>query len=316
MSIVFLSQLPDAEAQLWLSVLQAAAPDESFVAGPPHARLDERTRTSVDIAVVANPQRGLLASLPNLRLIQSAWAGVDGLLADPTVPAHAQIARLVDPGLARAMAEAVLAHVMALHRQAPQYGEQQRRHEWRKRPQPLASQRCVGVLGLGAIGAACALALTGVGFQVLGWNRRGTVVERVETFSGEHGFMQLMSRAEIVVNILPLTRETRGILNTRAFALMRPGSALVNVGRGGHVVERDLLDALTRGQLGHAVLDVFDEEPLPPRHVYWSHPAITVLPHVAAITDPNTAAPCIASNIRRFRASLPLEGEVSRKAGY
>jgi glyoxylate/hydroxypyruvate reductase A len=316
MTICFLSQLPIEEVTTWLAALRAAAPAEQFFIGPPHASWDEGVRAGVDLAVVANPPRGMLAQLPNLQMIQSAWAGVDGLLADPGLPATPRIARLVDPALAQAMSEAVLAHVLALHRQAPLYREQQLRREWRQLPQPLAAERRVGVLGLGAIGGKCAQALAAVGFEVLGWSRHGTPLDGVRTMSGASGLVELLAASEIVVNVLPLTRETRGILNARAFATMPFGSALVNVGRGPHLVTADLLDALSDGQLWHAVLDVFEHEPLPNQHPFWKHPAITILPHVAAITDPRTAAPCIGANIERFRAGAALAGEVAREAGY
>lgn len=295
MSIAFLSRLPAASTDQWLQALHAALPQDRVMAGP---------AGDADIAVVANPAPGQLARMPSLRFIQSAWAGVDGLLDDPILPIHLPLARLIDPSLATQMAEAVAAHVLALHRQAPAYRAQQAQGVWNPLPQPLAAGRQIGLLGFGEMARASAALLEKLGFRVCAWSR-------------SHGDLQaLLADSDIVVNLLPLTAETRGVLGRETFGRMKAGGAVINVGRGGHLVEADLLAALASGQISHAVLDVFETEPLPADHVFWTHPMITVTPHIAAPTDPVSASARIAANISRFRRGEPVEGLVSPQAGY
>lgn len=294
MAITFRSRLDSNAETRWLEALRSALPNEQISTDP---------AAEAEIAIVANPPPGALAVIPGLCFVQSAWAGVDGLLADPTFPKTIPLARLVDPTLGEQMAQAVAAHVLALHRQAPAYRAQQAEGLWRQLPQPLARDRQVGFLGHGELARACAKLLTNIGFPVVAWSR-------------SHGDLASVLSSDIVVNLLPLTPTTRGFLATPTFAQMKPGAALINVARGAHMVEADLLAALANGRLSHAVLDVFETEPLAADHPFWRHPQITVLPHVAAITDPVSASARIAANIARFRAGEPLEGLVSFDAGY
>jgi glyoxylate/hydroxypyruvate reductase A len=295
MTIIFLSSQPLDAAQVWMKALRAALPDDEIVAGP---------APEAEIAVVSSPPAGALAAHPNLKFIQSTWAGVDGLMADPTLPRHVPLARLIDPELSAQMAEAVATHVLALHRQIPTYRAQQEQEVWRQLPQPPASARRIGLLGFGEMARASAAVLEALGFKVEAWSR-------------SHGDLDvLLARSDIVVNLLPLTPETRGVLNGGVFGRMKPGAALISAGRGGHLVEADLLAALESGQVSHATLDVFETEPLPVGHRFWRHPKITVFPHVAAITEPVSGARRIAANIRRFRAGEPVEGLVAPGAGY
>lgn len=295
MPIAFLTRLPADAAQAWLAALRTALPEDDIIVG---------LAPDAEIAVVAAPAPGELAKLPKLGFIQSAWAGVDGLLNDPLLPRQVPLARLIDPSLAGQMAEAVAAHVLTLHRQAPAYRAQQAEALWRQLPQVPAHQRQVGLLGFGEMARASAAMLEGLGFQVSAWSR-------------SHGDLgALLAASDIVVNLLPLTPLTSGVLGQETFARMKRGAAIINVGRGGHLVEADLIAALKEGQISHAVLDVFETEPLPAGHPFWSHPAVTVLPHVAAITDPASASQRIAANIARFRAGKAVEGLVSRDTGY
>ncbi|HEX2152391.1 MAG TPA: glyoxylate/hydroxypyruvate reductase A [Acidimicrobiia bacterium] len=250
----------------------------------------------VDVLVVGNPPGSGLRRYSSLRFVQSTWAGVDQLVeGGPSVP----IARMVAPALASLMAEFVHAAVLMVHRGFPEYRRRQSEHEWRPLPPVETSRRRVGVLGFGELGRPCAVALAAAGFDVAAWARRSRPAE-VPVLVGTDGFSELLSRSEIVANLLPLTPATVGILDQRAFARMPRGSTLINVARGGHVVETDLLRALDGGHLSDAILDVFAEEPLPPEHAYWSHPRVTVLPHVAAPSDPEDLAPDVAANIERF----------------
>lgn len=288
-------QFPDLEVRIWPAV------------GDPR---------DIDVAVVWKPQSGLLASLPKLRLIASLGAGVDHLFVDPELPRHVPIVRLVDPYMTEAMSEYVLTQVLRLHRQDLAYLTQQRAGVWREHPQPNAAERRVGILGLGTLGRDAARKLAVMGFQVAGWSRREKRLPGIESFHGEGGLEALARRSEILVCLLPLTPDTDGILDRRLFARMPRGGAIVNPARGGHLVEADLIAALDGGQLSAAVLDVFREEPLPADHRFWSHPRIIVTPHVAAATNPATAALVIADNLRRLYQGRPLLNLVDPQRRY
>ncbi|PWR21941.1 2-hydroxyacid dehydrogenase [Zavarzinia compransoris] len=305
MSIAYLCRYDAATAAEELEILRAVI-GEPIVMGPPHGDLDEAALAAVEIAVVANPAPGILARMPGLGLIQSLWAGVDGLLADRTIPPAVPLARLVDPLLATAMAEAVVAHVMALHRQLPAYREQQAVRRWQRLAQPFAAECPVGILGLGEMGRAAIDLLRPLGFPILGWSRS----------AGADALARLQAEARIVVNLLPLTAETCHILAAPFLSRLRAGAALINFGRGGHQVVPDILAALDAGRLSHAVLDVFETEPLPDDSPLWRHPKVTVTPHVAAETDAVSAARCTAANIAAFRAGRPVAGLVDRAKGY
>ena len=277
---------------------------------------DNHDTSEVEIALVANPPAGVLAAYPRLTFIQSLWAGVDRLLGDPLLPRGVPIARLVDPGMTRSMTEAVLTAVLGMHRQMPAYARQQSMRVWRPLAQPLAPARKVAVLGLGELGGAAARALAALGFVVEGWSRRARAVEGVQCRTGADGFAAALQGAHFVVNLLPLTAETTGILDAAAFSRLSRGAGVVNLARGAHLREDDLLEALGSGAVGHAVLDVFAAEPLPPGHPFWSHPGITVLPHVAAHTDPATAARIAAENVAAFRAGRTPSALVELRRGY
>ena len=270
----------------------------------------------IDYALVWRPEPGFLASLPNLKLILSLGAGVDHLLGDPLLPRQIPIVRLVDPHLTHAMSEYVVLQVLRLHRRELEYRAQQQAVVWRELDQPNAAGRRVGILGLGELGQDAAKKLAALGFDVAGWSRRERTIAGVRSYAGAAGLAPLLGRSEILVCLLPLTPETEGILNTRTLALLPKGAALVNAARGAHLVEEDLLAALASGQISAAVLDVFRDEPLPAGHPFWHHPRVVVTPHVAAFTNPSTAAPIILGNIRRFEEGLPLLNRVDPARGY
>ena len=272
--------------------------------------------TEIDYALVWRPEPGFLASLPNLKLILSLGAGVDHLLGDPLLPRHLPIVRLVDPHMTHAMSEYVVLQVLRLHRRDLEYRTQQQTVVWRELDQPNAAERRVGILGLGELGQDAAKKLTALGFDVAGWSRSEKTVAGVRCYHGAAGLPPVLCRSEILVCLLPLTAETEGILNTGTLALLPKGAALVNAARGAHLVEEDLLAALASGQISAGVLDVFREEPLPAGHPFWRHPRIVITPHVAAFTNPATAAPIILDNIRRFEEGRPLLNRVDPARGY
>jgi glyoxylate/hydroxypyruvate reductase len=272
----------------------------------------------MDVAVVANPPTGFLSRVPNARLVQSLWAGVEPLVNDPYLPKHIPLARMVDPRLTEAMVETICLHVLALHRQLPAYQRQQREKRWIQLDQPAAKSRTVGLCGYGHLGAAAARMLRLFGFNVIAM-RRGSSNESSSTgvtlVSGSDGFLQLVAVADIVINLMPLTSETKGYFNQSAFELMKPGAAFINLGRGAHVVDADLEVAI-KEHLGFAVLDVFHTEPLPESHWAWGHEKVLVTPHVAAYTNPLTAAKIVAENIQRLKEGKELLHLVDRDRGY
>ena len=313
MNILLCGDFDAAEARDWLGVLRATMPEAQWLdLAQARARPD-----TVSAAVVANPPPGSLQGLPALRLIQSLWAGVDRLLADTTLPAGVPIARMVDPAMNTAMAETALWATLALQRDFFRYARQQRRAEWRQHLQRRADECPVLVLGQGEMGRTAARALVAAGFPVTGWsNGPGAAEAGVRRLHGDAALWQALPQAQVLVNLLPLTDRTRGLLDARLFAALPRGAGLVNLARGAHVVDADLLAALASGQLSHAVLDVFHAEPLAAGHPFWAHDQVTVLPHVAAQTDARSAAAVAVANLRAARDGAPVAHRVDRGRGY
>ena len=250
----------------------------------------------------------------NTKLVMGLWAGVETIVGNETLTQP--LARMVDDGLTRGMLEYVTGHVLRHHlgmdaHLAGQDGE------WRDAiVPPLARERPVTVLGLGALGAACGQALAGLGFPVTGWSRSQKDIAGLTCLSGDDGLRAALTGARIVVLLLPLTPATEDTLNADTLALLAPGACIVNPGRGPLIDDAALLDALDSGQVGAATLDVFRIEPLPRDHPYWAHPRVTVTPHIASATRPDTAAQVIAANIRRGETGQPFLHLVDRDAGY
>lgn len=299
--------------EMWTQELRARLPDvelrEWESPGDP---------ASVEVAVVFKPEPGSLRRFPNLKAILSTGAGVDGIMTDPDLPPGVPIARLNDPWMSMRLVQYAAHWVLRLHRRFEVYENQQRRRQWRPldEPEPDGAAPRVGILGYGVIGRMTGDALLKLGYRVAGWTRSLGEHGLVETFWGEAMLVPFLERSDFLICLLPLTDATRGILNARTLAALPEGASLINMGRGGHVVEADLLAALDFGRLARAVLDVFPEEPLPPEHPFWSHPRVVVTPHVAGITNPLTAADQIAANIRRALAGEPLENVVDVGRGY
>jgi glyoxylate/hydroxypyruvate reductase A len=271
----------------------------------------------IDAAVIWGAQYlGELRRFPNLGLIVSMGAGVDHLVLPPGPPPGVPVARLKDAMLTQGMAEWVLLNVLRFHRQDPEYRALQAAKVWEELPPPDTSRRRIGILGLGEIGGATARVLAGLGFPVVGWSRRPKEMPGIEVFHGAAGLDAMLARTDILVCLLPLTPETRGVINTRTLGLMPPGGTLINGGRGGHQVQEDVLAALESGQLAGAALDVFEPEPLPPDHPFWAHPKVWMTPHAASFTIPSSAAPQVVENIHRLRDGRPLVNLVDFAAGY
>lgn len=263
---------------------------------------------------------GTLAKLPKLEVIFNLGAGVDALMADPTLP-DVPVVRVVDPNLTLRMTEYVVLHVLAHHRRVAEHRAAQAARHWLSGYQPWAGEVGVGIMGMGVLGKDAAEVLVRLGFRVAGWSRRGGAVAGVEMFAEAEGLKPFLARTDILVVLLPLTRDTRGILNRELFAgLSRAerlgGPTIVNAGRGGLQVEADILAALDDGTLRHATLDVFETEPLPASSRLWSHPKVTVTPHDAADSDPAHICRYVVEQIRRYEAGLALQNVVDPRTGY
>lgn len=310
--IPFITQKQNDGTLEWLTALRADLPDEVIV---PFDDLTKAEREQVDVAIVANPDPAHLEMLPNLKWVQSLWAGVERLLAEMPKK-NVEIVRMADPQLSLNMAEAVLAWTLYLHRDMPRYARQQEQRIWVEHPLPLASQRNVSILGLGKLGQLAAENLLGQGFNVLGWSRSQADIEGVETFSGPQGLTEMLTKTDILIVLLPLTNETENILNHEELSKLPKDASVINFARGPIINEAALLSLLDEGHLKHAVLDVFIEEPLPRNSVLWSHPKITVLPHISAPTTISTASKIVAQNIVDYRATGDLPETVDRTRGY
>jgi glyoxylate/hydroxypyruvate reductase A len=264
---------------------------------------------------------GSLTGLPNLAAIFSLGAGVDFLFADDKLPA-VPIARVVDPDLTTRMSEYVVLHCLMYLRQQHRYISQQREKLWEDdRNQPAARSVRVGIMGLGELGLDAAAKLKVIGFDVAGWSRSPKHIEGLRTFSGEEGMKDFLARTDILVCLVPLTPETRGIINAGLIAALAQngrlgGPVVINAGRGGLQVEEDILAALDTGTLKGATLDVFETEPLPTASPLWSHPGVTITPHNAAMSEPEAIASLITAQIRRLEAGEPLQHLVDPARGY
>ncbi len=305
MNILFASQKEKPE--FWFPLLQKALPADRFFAWP------DTNGGDIDVALVATHPEGTFARLPRLKLIQSMWMGVENIVNDANLPRGVPVARLIDPGMVGAMGETVIAHVLDWHRHLYCYRKFQAEKLWKRRRQYLPSDRTIGVLGLGELGGSIAAKLRAMDFNVAGWSRSPKKLEGVHCTTD---LEEMLSRSDAVVCLLPLTPATRGILNKDRIQRIRKDGCIINVARGGHLVMPDLLAALASGHLAHAYLDVFETEPLPADSPLWSHPGITITPHIAALTEPRTSVGKIAENVERVRRGEVPMNLVDFAAGY
>ncbi|MBS0538301.1 MAG: glyoxylate/hydroxypyruvate reductase A [Proteobacteria bacterium] len=308
-AIAYISR--DTDGVAWRKVLEAGL-------GP----IDFRTldtigdKKDVEVALAWKPAPGLLATFPNLKMIVSLGMGVDHLLADDKLPTQIPITRIMDDGLVGQMSEYAIYWALRHHREIDKYAASQRAKAWKPEDFVDTIHRRIGVMGLGSIGQDTATKFAALGFPTAGWSRTAKTVPNVETFHGADGFAKFLARTDILIDVLPLTRDTRGIMDAKAFATLPKGAYFINMARGGHVVDEALLAALESGHISGAALDVFNVEPLPADHPYWTHPKVHVTPHIAGATNPRTASPGVVDNIKRLRAGQPLIHRVDPKTGY
>jgi glyoxylate/hydroxypyruvate reductase A len=308
-----LVSLPLVWADVWTAPFAELAPSlRVFV----HER-DTYPPASIDYVLSFRPPRGLLKSLPNLKVAFSLGAGVDGFLIDRDYPAHVPLVRLVDHGLSRDMTHYIVMQTLIFHRGQRAYDALQREKKWRQfLPARRAEDTRVGILGLGEIGTLAAARLRDLDFAVAGWSRSRKDVRAVESFAGAEELDAFLARSDILVCVLPLTPDTRGILNRETFAKLPRGAFVINAARGGHLIEDDLVAAIDHGHLAGAALDVFQIEPLPESSPLWAHPRITITPHIAALSDPRAVARAAVEGISRHERGEPLQNLVDFTRGY
>lgn len=300
------------DRQEWCDALRQACPQAEIYAEPEAAPLDE-----IDI-LLYEPTGPItdFAPFTKLAAIQSLWAGVEVILAQDSLPAEIPLLRMVEPGLRKGMSEYILGHVMRLHLGMDAHKLAQSQSRWEHRPPSLAREKRVGILGLGELGQDAARVLKAVGFEVLGWSRSRKEVAGVESYVGESELSDFLRQSEILVILLPLTPHTDKIINAERLQLLPAGAAIINAGRGPLIDDEALLSALASGHIGNATLDVFATEPLPAAHPFWTHPHITVTPHIASVTRRETAAEVVAKQIERFESGKSFLYSVDRSRGY
>lgn len=299
-----------ARGQIWRDIFAGEAADIGFVAPPqPH------DPAAIRYLAAWNPPADLIASLPDLEVLFSIGAGVDQFDME-RLPPHIQVVRMIEPGIVAGMVEYATMAVLALHRDLIPYRAAQAEQSWSPIKLVPAEQRRVGVMGLGQLGKAVLGALAPFGFALSGWSRSAHAVEGVTCHSGAEGLDAFLAGCDILVCLLPLTPDTRGILCRDLLSRLPRGAMLLNAARGGHLVAEDLLALLDEGHLSAAMLDVTDPEPLPAGHPFWRHPRILLTPHVASMTRADSAARALIANIRRHQAGEPMDGVVARSRGY
>ncbi len=297
-------------AQSWRETFAAQIPEQEVRIWP-----DAGNPAEIDYLAFMRPDFDALPAFPNLKIMFSRSAGVDGFIHHPNLP-NAPICKVEPAGGDPMMTEYVVMHVLRFHRDMPGYAAAQARKEWRRTTIVRPEQRRVGFLGFGKMAKAPALVLQSLGFQVSAWVRNPRAAEDVPIFHGADGLEPFLAQTDIAVCLLPLTRETEGMFCARTFAMMPRGSMLVNVGRGKHVVAADLIEALDSGQLAYAALDALWPEPLPPESPLWTHPRVTIMPHVARRPTVAQLVTEIVANIRSREAGGPLLQEIDRSLGY
>lgn len=305
--------VPVSWAGLWTTPLAEMAPDLNVVV----QGRDTYDPKSIDYALGFRPEPGLLGSLPNLKVVFSLGAGVDGFLIDPKYPKQVPLVRFVDHQLSREMAQYCVMHALIHHRQQRLFDQLQREKKWRQSIPPRRTEDTrIGILGLGEIGTLVAERLRDHDFQMAGWSRTRKKIDGVESFAGHGELAKFLARSDILICLLPLTADTHHILNAKTFALLPKDAFVINVARGGHLKEDDLVAAIDSGHLSGATLDVFESEPLPESSPLWSHPQITVTPHIAAISDPRVMAKNAMDGIVLHKAGKPLQNVVDFARGY
>lgn len=311
-NIVFISELSTDEQIEWLSAFNSALTIDNVKL--PHELTDTQA-LDINIAIVANPNVAELNRYPNLIWIQSLWAGVEGLVAS-NLPQHIKLVRLIDPLLAKTMAESVVAWTLYLQRKMPAYAKQQSDNIWNQLSTISSSELRVGILGAGELGLSALNYLSKFDYQLSCWTRNPKNISNVKNYVGEQGLSTMLANTDILISLLPLTPNTHHILNETSLSKLPQGAQVINFSRGGIIDTISLIKLLDDNYLSHAVLDVFELEPLPVDSELWQHEKITILPHISAPTNLHTAAAIVVNNIERYRAHNQLPETTNLKIGY
>jgi glyoxylate/hydroxypyruvate reductase len=310
--VPFISMLPKADIDQWLKILKKKLPMERIVK---FSNLKKSDYKKIDVAIVANPNPTEVKKLVNLKWIQSVWVGVEKLV-ESFKSERVKIVRLVDPEMNRTMSEAVLSWVLYLHRDMHFYQVQQNKRVWKQADYIKPSKKIVSIIGLGELGSASAAKLIENGFNVCGWSRGKKNIKKVKSFTGELGLKNMLKQTDILVCLIPLTRNTKYLLNYKMLSYLKKGASIINFARGAIINAKDLVKHLNSGTIKHAVLDVFEQEPLPKTSILWKHKNVTVLPHISAHTDMDTASSIVCKNIKMYRLKNRISKSVDMVRGY
>lgn len=309
--MAFLIICNDRDLSPWVNALKDLKPDLDVRLYPDEGNFEE-----IEFVLCWKHPKGILKRYPNLKVISSMGAGVDHLFTDPDLPAGVPIVRIVDPELAQAMSEFVIGIILNQMRSLTVYHENQKQKLWKARRFAIAKNTQIGIMGLGVLGQDLAKKLTALGFKVAGWAQSPKELKGVNVYAGCKNVETFLSETNILVCLLPLTPQTENILNKQTLSKLPEGAYLINVARGEHLVDKDLIEMIDNGHLSGATLDVFRKEPLPSTHDFWNHPKIKITPHIASLTNPASVAPQLIENYESAKSGRALLNKVSAKRGY
>ncbi len=293
----------------WIAAFQQLYPEIDLRIWPDFGNADD-----IEFALSWYHPEGIFKPFKNLKTISSMGAGVDHLFADKTIEKSIAFARIIDDKLADCMSNYLLAAVTTITQKFIHYFHYQTQSKWQTESPAMPLK--VGIMGLGQLGTHTAQFLTAAGFEVCGWSRTLHQLDNMESYAGEQGLTPFLQNIQILICLLPLTDQTRHILNLDLFSELPQATSLINVARGDHLQEQDLLTALGSGQLNSAILDVFSTEPLPEDHPFWQHPDIFITPHISSVSDPLAVIPQVVENYQHSRQNEPLINQVDRDRGY
>ena len=310
MSLTLLYKGPESRGKCWEKAVSSAFPEITWLTWP-----NVPNPKKVDAIITWTLPDRAFEQFSNVKVIFSVGAGVDQL-NPASFPSHIRLVRMIDPAIATQMISYVTSSVLMIHRNHFDYANAKQFHRWAPLPVLLPSECTIGVMGLGNLGQQVAVTLNQLGFNLRGWSRNTKSLSNITTFSGNNALGEFLSQCNILICLLPLTEDTKGILNNTTLSQLPQGASLINVGRGDHLVESDLIELLNSNHLKQAVLDVVSQEPLPEDHPFWQHPNIHITPHIASATREQSAAAQLVSNIGRWRNGNVMTGEVSLHQGY
>lgn len=299
------------KSELWEKALKERLPNTAINAYP-----TIKSAESAPFILCWKPEKEQFKAFPNLKVVQSLGAGVDHIFDTNRIPEGVEVTRLIDERLTVDMWEFTLAATLNYMKDFPIYAQQQSEKIWEQHWYKTIPETTVSIMGLGKIGGFVAAQFAKLGFKTQGWSNSKKRIRKVKSFAGVSQLPKFLAKTDVLINILPLTPQTKGILNQQNLQQLKKGAYVVNVGRGGHLVEKDLPVLIDSGQLSGATLDVFEVEPLPQKHPFWIHPKITVTPHIASLTNIESAINQVVENYERMERGEELLNVVSAAKGY